>query len=617
MQIVVHFRKTSVLRFEDDETHGSAIRHAVSSLENIPSECFYLHCNGRLLKDNDIISGSDVIVRGSLRVSGGKGGFGAMLKSMAKRSGAKKTTDFGACRDLSGRRLRHVNDEILLKKWQEAKEQNKEFEVDEITQTGIDLWYLSAPSWADGFKASYRQRYMRPRRKTRMCLDWIRAREEGEPPANSPTWWGCPRGERCEFAHGESELRGAGKEEYEKTKQRERSEEERMKREAYIGGLDRGVDEQEMADSVACGMRAAKRLKVSEPLPSDAVSSSRALSLSSTHSAAATNVEAEAEAEVSDEALPWIRVCNGEVGVYSDGLVECAEGFGCVAVPGVKDGLRIGKWYYEVELVTGGLFQIGWADREFVLSRAEDANTEGDNGVGDDCHSFAFDGFRRRVWNEVESEYAQGTGWKAGDTVGCLLNIESTRISMSFSINGRELGEAFSSDTHSNLKAVLQSMLGSTSSGLYPAVSIEQGESMVLNAGQKAFRYLSSTTNSSREVCVVKGVLDALSSVEVPDVRLSEVLADVEKMKSTTSGSAIAPRQTSFPRIDINSSEFQTPRDFMTLGMDHLKAELAARGLKSGGTLQERAERLFFVKGLRDDQIGSHLKAPKRKGVKK
>lgn len=37
---------------------------------------------------------------------------------MAKRSGAKKTTDFGSCRDLSGRRLRHVNDEILLKKWQ-------------------------------------------------------------------------------------------------------------------------------------------------------------------------------------------------------------------------------------------------------------------------------------------------------------------------------------------------------------------------------------------------------------------------------------------------------------------------------------------------------------------
>ena len=34
----------------------------------------------------------------------------------------KKTTDFGACRDLYGRRLRHVNDEIRLKKWLEDKE---------------------------------------------------------------------------------------------------------------------------------------------------------------------------------------------------------------------------------------------------------------------------------------------------------------------------------------------------------------------------------------------------------------------------------------------------------------------------------------------------------------
>ncbi len=31
---------------------------------------------------------------------GGKGGFGAALRAMAKQAGDKKTTDFGACRDL-------------------------------------------------------------------------------------------------------------------------------------------------------------------------------------------------------------------------------------------------------------------------------------------------------------------------------------------------------------------------------------------------------------------------------------------------------------------------------------------------------------------------------------
>ena len=42
----------------------------------------------------------------------GKGGFGTLLKGQSKQAGAKTTLDFGACRDLSGRRLRHVNDEI-------------------------------------------------------------------------------------------------------------------------------------------------------------------------------------------------------------------------------------------------------------------------------------------------------------------------------------------------------------------------------------------------------------------------------------------------------------------------------------------------------------------------
>ena len=41
---------------------------------------------------------------------------------MSKQQGAKRTTDFGACRDLSGRRLRHVNDEQILLRWKAAKE---------------------------------------------------------------------------------------------------------------------------------------------------------------------------------------------------------------------------------------------------------------------------------------------------------------------------------------------------------------------------------------------------------------------------------------------------------------------------------------------------------------
>ena len=45
-----------------------------------------------------------------LRLPGGKGGFGSMLRAQGGKMAAHKTTNFEACRDLSGRRLKTVND---------------------------------------------------------------------------------------------------------------------------------------------------------------------------------------------------------------------------------------------------------------------------------------------------------------------------------------------------------------------------------------------------------------------------------------------------------------------------------------------------------------------------
>ena len=65
---------------------------------------------GRQLRDTKAISeygiGRDSTLYLVLRLLGGKGGFGALLRSGARGS---KTENFDACRDLSGRRLRHVN----------------------------------------------------------------------------------------------------------------------------------------------------------------------------------------------------------------------------------------------------------------------------------------------------------------------------------------------------------------------------------------------------------------------------------------------------------------------------------------------------------------------------
>ena len=50
---------------------------------------------------------------------GGKGGFGSLLKGQPPVK--KRTNNFDSCRDLSGRRMRHLTQEKLLREWQAKK----------------------------------------------------------------------------------------------------------------------------------------------------------------------------------------------------------------------------------------------------------------------------------------------------------------------------------------------------------------------------------------------------------------------------------------------------------------------------------------------------------------
>ncbi|XP_074844689.1 splicing regulator SDE2 [Carettochelys insculpta] len=68
-------------------------------------------------------------------------------------------------------------------------------------------------------------------------------------------------------------------------------------------------------------------------------------------------------------------------------------------------------------------------------------------------------------------------------------------------------------------------------------------------------------------------------------------------------------------RIDLLA--FNSADEIEELGLETLKLELMALGLKCGGTLQERAVRLFSVRGLSKDQIDPSLFAKPSKGQKK
>lgn len=289
----------------------------------------------------------EVVVSGGLK--GGKGGFGAMLRTMGKTAG-KAATNFGACRDLSGRRLRHVNDEIVLKKWQQAQAEGKEFDPEERTKTGIDLWYLDLPSWAE-YKGSKRKAYMRPRRKTQMCKNWLEARERRTPPPGAPPHWGCPRGPRCEFAHGEAELRGKGLETYKEQQKSERQQREQAQRDAYVRIS--AVREDAMTQAVLQGLKSAKRARREQEVQRTA------------ELGQVMPVTTDGRVHQQAGGCAWITTLAGSVNTSPRGEVQGEGDFSSVCVAGCA--VTSGKWYYEVTLLTDGIAQIGWADNLFKV----------------------------------------------------------------------------------------------------------------------------------------------------------------------------------------------------------------------------------------------------------
>ncbi|TMW50525.1 hypothetical protein DOY81_004386 [Sarcophaga bullata] len=97
----------------------------------VPSD-FYLEQKGKRLYEQ-ICHGCPIYLR--LCTLGGKGGFGSMLRAIGAQ--IEKTTNREACRDLSGRRLRDINEEKRLKAWLE-KQGEREREAEERKKRKIE-----------------------------------------------------------------------------------------------------------------------------------------------------------------------------------------------------------------------------------------------------------------------------------------------------------------------------------------------------------------------------------------------------------------------------------------------------------------------------------------------
>jgi hypothetical protein len=113
--------RTRCLRFTTPTVSGTALLDAVASISRVPAAAL------RLVTGRFDVSPSSVLTSAAdgqfpsasalLRLRGGKGGFGSLLRGAASKAGQKKTSNFDACRDINGRRLRHVNAERRLEEW--------------------------------------------------------------------------------------------------------------------------------------------------------------------------------------------------------------------------------------------------------------------------------------------------------------------------------------------------------------------------------------------------------------------------------------------------------------------------------------------------------------------
>ncbi|XP_026677880.1 replication stress response regulator SDE2 [Diaphorina citri] len=118
------FQISEFLPSDSVSISGALLQDIILESIQISKDDVCITINGKRLDQQALYNHG--VVRLSPKILGGKGGFGSMLRAIGAQ--IEKTTNREACRDLSGRRLRDINEEKRLKTWlsqQKEREQEK------------------------------------------------------------------------------------------------------------------------------------------------------------------------------------------------------------------------------------------------------------------------------------------------------------------------------------------------------------------------------------------------------------------------------------------------------------------------------------------------------------
>jgi len=134
---------------------------------------------------------------------------------------------------------------------------------------------------------------------------------------------------------------------------------------------------------------------------------------------------------------------------------------------------------------------------------------------------------------------------------------------------------------------------------------------------------ISEPTSTTQDITETNVTTTTSSNDELDDNSPSEETAnstnskdqekkDIEEVEEKDTVEDVKEDKDSF---DLNT--FNSAQELEALGLEKLKEELQQRGMKMGGTLKERAERLFAVKGKSVTEIDLSLRATTKEKKRK
>jgi Replication stress response SDE2 C-terminal/SPRY domain/Silencing defective 2 N-terminal ubiquitin domain len=602
-------------------------------------------------------------------IRGGKGGFGTLLKGQSRQAANQTTLDYGSCRDLQGRRLRSVNDEIaqrLHREWQSRVDTGQATRQEMVqalsdTSSGIAGWFLQLPAWAEKGtrKVARRQHHKQFQAFKRSQQETTRAKELQRQAE-----------ERVAASYVQSTQKSL---------------------EAVTSHLHSAVQQGLLVAQGANQPGRKRKLSADENVATSVASKGKCTASSSVAEggghregevagkAAPEDVEdddgKEEESEGDSEPPSAFVTLSGEVVQVPPDETDDFTRNSCPKLQGASNFATIGvllrdssksvsapSLYYEVVVHTGGLVQIGW------VSDPSPLDSESGDGAGDVPGSWSYDGSRQvkmvtttttmrsasvaeppqlaaktrttrtarsattrttrsatvaaaAATPALQSQAAEyGVRWKAGDVVGCLWNVAGR--SLRYFVNGHDMGIAFDGvggDEENSQQPLL-----------VPAVSINPGEIVEFRLQRKDFQHYPGSEHNATPVgeVLLEQVLSVSASSPEAQVAAPSITASARASDTTGAVSGVSDQDTK-PAAAIATAEQKnvdceksdpTPIDLddfdsadalELLGLDRLKAGLQSRGLKCGGTARERAIRLLAVKGLPPNQFPAKLLAKK------